>query len=67
MSAQAWFRYESYNGRYGPVVIYEKRKPEKGERFTEAHPVPKDCLSEDGSPLFGRLQERFPAPTEVST
>lgn len=61
----AWFRYERTNGRYCPVVIYgEKPRVPKGEedRITVSVPVPDDCLGPDGTPIFGRLKAKFPAP-----
>jgi len=61
----AWFRYERSLGRWCPTVHHtEKPRTPKGEedRVTTAWPVPEDCLSADGSPMFGRLKERFPEP-----
>ena len=61
----AFFRHERHNGRWCPTVYYDdKPKPPKGEeeRFTSFVSVPADCMSDDGSPLFGRLQSLFPAP-----
>lgn len=67
---RAWFRYEKdFAGRYCPVVIHDDAKPtipkHDADRITGAVAVPDDCLSSDGSPMFGRLQARFPAPREV--
>lgn len=62
----AWFRYErDFAQRFCPVVIYgdEPRIPRGEEdRYTKAVAVPVDCLSTDGSPMFGRLQAIYPAP-----
>ncbi len=63
----AWFRWERTNGRWNPVVIYgDKPKAPRGEdeRCTTPQIVPVDCLGPDVSPMFGRLQETFPAPVE---
>lgn len=58
----AWFRYErDFARRWCPVVIYAG-KPVSKEGASPAFEVPHDCLSPDGSPLFGKLKARFPAP-----
>lgn len=65
----AWFRYErDFSGRWCPVVIWDEEKPivPKDQGATPAVPVSSDCLSSDGSPMFGRLQAMFPTPREES-
>lgn len=58
----AWLRYErDFAGRWRPVV-YHMEKPAARDGATAAIEVPADCLSTDGSPMFGRLQAKFPAP-----
>lgn len=67
MTEPAWFRYERNNGRWRPVVYHGARPGiPKGEedRFSTLWPVPQDCLTEDGSPMFGKLQARFPVPKD---
>ena len=66
---EAWFRWERTNGRWSPVVIYgDKPKARKGEedRFTPPNILPAECLSFDGSPIFGTLQRLFPAPVAAA-
>ena len=58
----AWFRYEPDHAcRWIPVVYYSAT-PKKVDGSTDLRPVPDDCLSPDGSPMFGLLKTRFPAP-----
>lgn len=63
----AWYRYEfGYTG-WCPVVYHDSKKPDapKLKVVSECWPVPASCLSEDGSPMFGRLREMFPEPREA--
>lgn len=64
----AWFRYErDFANRWRPAVLYGKKPVipmhDLG-RFTAAVEVPGEFLSEDGSPMFGKLTTRFPAPKD---
>lgn len=68
MSEKAWFVYEkSMSGIWGPAVIYgdqPKRLRHEEHMMTNPIEVPLDCLSSDGSPMFGRLQAIYPPPQE---
>lgn len=64
---QAWFRWEMDHAcRWCPAVFYGDRPKASSDRVTGAIEVPADCLSDDGSPIFGKLQRRFPPPKEAT-
>lgn len=64
----AWFCYErDFGGRWCPVVHHmQQPKAKKDEEHRLAGPwaVPDDCVGQDGHPMLGALQRRFPVPKQ---
>lgn len=59
-----WFRWEHHAVGWCSEVQHLER-PKDSERYTPAVEVPPDCIGEDGEPMFGRLEARFPKPVEA--
>lgn len=68
MTEEAWFIWEkSISGIWGPAVVYGDRpKTRKHEEhmMTSPRKVPDECLTADGSPMFGRLIALYPKPSD---
>lgn len=60
-----WFRWENVTGQWEPVVY--RGSPvlyDPAIMATEFVRVPKDCIGDDGEPMFGMLKAMFPMEDE---